>query len=517
MSQLINPIIPGFAPDPSLVLVGGTYFLVNSSFHMFPGLPIFASRDLVNWNQIGNAIHKQSQLSLGLSDTKLVPLSGQKTGETLLATGGLYAPTIRYYGGVFYIVCTNVVHRNRLGSDTTENFIISTGDIWANDWSDPVYFDFKGIDPSLFRDDDGKVYLHGSGGTGPGTTINLFEIDLVTGKKLSEEKTIWKGTGGIYPEGPHMYKKDNFYYLLISEGGTHEGHMITMARSTAIWGPYESCPANPILTARDTDEYIQYTGHCEAFQDVHGKWWGVCLGARKDSTGRAVMGRETFLTGGKWDEGGWLVLDRVKLDVQGKIPSSGSGANTAVPMVDYIYIRDARLDNYDYVSEKGSISILASSTDLDSPTDSPSFVGKRQRQVVGKSSVIVFLAGVDQSLRIQAGLACYKDEHRYVRIYIDTSGPAVVTELVNTAQDIHRTSRHDVRLADSVHLSLEYTEQEYRLLFHMGGSDCEKPGCVATVDTLSMTDLDFVGPTIGIFAVSDAKETSIKFGDLVIG
>jgi beta-xylosidase len=172
-------------------------------------------------------------------------------------TGGLYAPTIRYNNGTIYVVCTNILHAENSDKGVAKNFIVSTTDIWSGVWSDPVYFEFDGIDPSIFFDDDGKSYMQGSASPGPMTKIHLFEIDLQTGKKLSEEKKIWDGTGGIYPEGPHMYKKDSWFYIMISEGGTCEGHMITVARSKNIWGPYEPFQQNPILTARDTTEYIR--------------------------------------------------------------------------------------------------------------------------------------------------------------------------------------------------------------------------------------------------------------------
>ena len=223
-------------------------------------------------------INRQSQLSLVQSKTKLLPKD--KNGDVMLATGGLYAPTIRYHNGTVYVVCTNVIHQDNSSVDKLRNFIVSTRDVWSNKWSDLVYFDFYGIDPSIFFDDDGKVYMQGSSSPGPMTKIHMFEVDLQTGKKLSEEKEIWGGTGGVYPEGPHLYKRDSWYYLMISEGGTHEDHMITVARSKNVWGPYESFEQNPVLTARGTKENIQYTGHGDMVQDQEGQWWGVCLGVR---------------------------------------------------------------------------------------------------------------------------------------------------------------------------------------------------------------------------------------------
>ncbi|KAJ4245233.1 hypothetical protein NW762_014103 [Fusarium torreyae] len=175
----INPIIPGFAPDPSVVRVNDWYFL-----------------DLISWQHNGNAINRRNQIGLSISSTRLSPPSASTGGEVLLATGDLYAPTIRHHNGTFYIVCTNALVHMAKASNDKHNFILSTTDIWASSWSDPVYFDFEGIDPDILFNDDGKVYITGSATPGPWTRINCFEVDVNNGKRLSEERTLWKGTGG---------------------------------------------------------------------------------------------------------------------------------------------------------------------------------------------------------------------------------------------------------------------------------------------------------------------------------
>ena len=183
-----NPVVRGFNPDPSVCRVGEDYYLVTSSFQYYPGVPLYHSKDLVNWEQIGHVLTRESQLPLGNAWT----------------SGGIYAPTIRYHNGRFYMITTNCGGGG--------NFYVWTDDI-RGEWSAPVWIDHDGIDPSLFWDDDGKVYYIGSG-------MRQFEIDLETGKKRSEVKKVWTGTGGRCPEGPHMYKRDGWYYLLIAEGGT---------------------------------------------------------------------------------------------------------------------------------------------------------------------------------------------------------------------------------------------------------------------------------------------------------
>ncbi|KAH7030732.1 beta-xylosidase [Microdochium trichocladiopsis] len=505
----VNPIIPGFAPDPSVVKVGEWYYLVNSTFHVFPGLPIYASKDLVGWRQIGNVINRPEQLSLELTETLLFP---QKPPATVLfATGGLYAPTIRHHNGKFYVVCTNVIRATETAKDATRNFIVTTDDIWSNKWSDVVYFDFKGIDPSLYFEGD-KAWVCGSAGKGPGTTIDLVEIDVATGEHKSPVKTVWTGSGGIWPEGPHLFKREGWYYLLIAEGGTHGGHMVTMARSREMWGPYDSCPANPVLTARDTDEYIQYTGHCDAFEGENGQWWGTCLGVRKDAEGRYNMGRETFITPASWTEDGWLSFERVKVNPTGLERKAGvSRAPSADAQHDIVYIRDADRSKYTVSADGSKFSLKASEVDLSAPRKSPTFIGKRQRLLDGKSSVTVHnVASIPSDSVEKVGLAVYKDELRYFRVFFNPATKSVHFELVNKGKELSRGAVHKPdNLDGDLTLQISYTEKAYEIAFK-GGSQSEFT-ILITVDVLDMTDPDFVGPVIGATVVGQASDYAVEF------
>ena len=226
-----NPVLTGFHPDPSLCRVGEDFYLAVSSFEFFPGVPLFQSRDLVNWRPIGHALTRPSQLDL----TDCPPSSG------------IWAPTLRFHDGLFYLVTTNY----NPNAARPGKFVV-TAPHPAGPWSDPVFFDQPGIDPSLFFDDDGRVYLT-SNEAFSDLPVGIYqaEVDVKTGALLTENRLIWEGTGGVYPEGPHLYKKDGWYYLLISEGGTQMGHFISVSRSKSPWGPFESCPHNPILTHAD--------------------------------------------------------------------------------------------------------------------------------------------------------------------------------------------------------------------------------------------------------------------------
>jgi xylan 1,4-beta-xylosidase len=201
-----NPVVAGFYPDPSVCRVGDDYYLVTSTFEYFPGVPVFHSKDLIHWTQIGHCLTRASQLPLA----------------NCAASGGIYAPTIRYHKGLFYMTTTHVTGGG--------NFYVTAKDP-AGEWSDPVYVKQGGIDPTIFFDGDKTYFLSTADG------ITMSEMDLSTGQLTGLPRVIWRGTGGRYPEGPHLYKKDGYYYLLIAEGGTEYGHKVTIARSRSIWGP----------------------------------------------------------------------------------------------------------------------------------------------------------------------------------------------------------------------------------------------------------------------------------------
>ncbi|MFC4102241.1 glycoside hydrolase family 43 protein [Paenibacillus xanthanilyticus] len=278
-----NPVLSGFHPDPSVCRSGEDYYLVTSSFEYSPGVPLFHSKDLVHWEPIGHCLTRPEQLDLSKAWT----------------SGGIYAPTIRFREGIFYMTTTNVSGGG--------NFIVYT-DHPRGEWSDPIYVDQPGIDPDLFFGDDGTVYFSTSWDR-DGQGIYQSRIDLATGRRLSDIKLVWKGTGGQFPEAPHLYRIGEWHYLLIAEGGTEYGHMATVARSTQPDGPFESCPYNPILTHRSLQRPIQATGHADFVQTPDGHWWAVFLGIRPAGYPmRHHLGRETFLAPVAWTADGWPVI-----------------------------------------------------------------------------------------------------------------------------------------------------------------------------------------------------------------
>ena len=292
-----NPIISGGYPDPSICKVGETFYLVNSSFEYFPGLPIHKSNDLINWELIGYGLNRESQVS---SVVNLIDVQ---------SNGGIHAPTIRYNNGVFYIISTNVYYDIKKNKADMVNFVVTASNP-AGPWSDPIHIEgAPGIDPDLFFDDDGRVWYVGNqmpenpSFDGEGE-IWLQELDLNQFSLVGEKHLLWRGAcGGVWAEGPHMYKKDGKYYLIIAEGGTSFNHAVMVALSENIEGPYISNPRNPILTSRHLsyDNWVNSTGHGDIVELDDGRYYMVLLGIRNEINRSSNMGRETFIVPLTWE------------------------------------------------------------------------------------------------------------------------------------------------------------------------------------------------------------------------
>jgi alpha-N-arabinofuranosidase len=342
--KYVNPVVRGFYPDPSVCYANGKYYMVNSTFQYFPGVSLLESEDLVHWKQIGNVLTRKSQVYL----------------EKINSSGGVFAPTIRYNDGHFYMVTTN---------DTTrENFYVTTDDIHG-EWSDPVKVDQGGIDPSLLFI-DGRAYFVSNGEDDDGIGgVTQCEIDIKTGKKLSPSRNIWKGNGGRFLESPHVYKIGDWFYLMAAEGGTEYGHMITISRSKDIFGPYENCPHNPILTNRNKAPFIiQGVGHGDLIEGPDGNYYILCLGFRQMGIWMAYhqLGREVFLVPVRFDENGWPVVGNDgTMDESYEVPIKGEGneRNVAEEISrsgldifsnpEWLYMRHPHMENYKKVSQVG--------------------------------------------------------------------------------------------------------------------------------------------------------------------
>ncbi len=401
-----NPVLPGFHPDPSLCRVGSDYYLVASSFEYFPGIPIFHSRDLVHWRQLGYCLDRPSQL----------PLAGAG------ASGGVWAPTLRHHAGVFYLTTTNV--------SGCGNFIV-TATAPEGPWSDPIVVAQEGIDPSLFFDADGTaIYSTAHDGA------TQSRIDVATGKLLSEPKLVWGGTGGQYPEGPHLYFREGYYYVLLAEGGTEYGHMATMARSRSPWGPFEPCPRNPLLTHRSRRSPIQAVGHADLVQTPDGSWFAVCLGVRPNGYPPCYhLGRETFLAPVTWaDDGFPLFGDQgcVALEMETPLPLEPAPASpvrddfaTQDLAVCWNYLRNPNPELYLLDERPGHLRLRGSPAGLDDVAP-VAWVGRRQCHFDLFAATSVEFQ--PESANEEAGLVVRMNERHHYEIFVSRrwGSPCVV-------------------------------------------------------------------------------------------
>ncbi len=279
-----NPIRRGMFPDPSICRVGGDYYMVNSSFIFFPCIPISHSTDLINWEIIGYAITNPEWAHL----------------DELEGGRGFWAPDISYYKGRFYITAT---YRLNDVPPTYRRQIVVSSDKPEGPYSEPAFIDEDGIDPSIFNDDDGRRYMLLNRGA------RILELDETATRQISEAKLLYYGDMKRAPEGPHLYKKDGYYYLLLAEGGTGIGHRVTISRSKTLMGDYEPSPYNPIMIQRDDNAAIRRCGHGDLVETLDGRWYMVYLCGRMVDNKWSILGRETAIDPVEWTSDGWPVVN----------------------------------------------------------------------------------------------------------------------------------------------------------------------------------------------------------------
>jgi alpha-N-arabinofuranosidase len=506
-----NPILPGFYPDPSICRVGEDFYLVNSSFAYFPGIPISHSRDLVHWEQIGNVLDRPSQL----------PLEGAGISR------GIFAPTIRYHSGLFYVVCTNVDHGG--------NFVVTAEDP-AGPWSEPVWLrDAPGIDPSLFFDEaDGgaggcRAWYCGTRPAPEGEKYSgnwevwLRELDLDTLTLKGEARGIWRGAlrDCVWPEGPHLYRKDGWYYLTIAEGGTGLDHAVTVARSCELRGPYVGKSSNPILTHRHLGRGypIVNVGHGDLVDDANGDWWMVHLASRPYGGNYTNLGRETFLVPVDWEDE-WPLPCPGEGVVREELPLPRLPRFDAPPLPACEHFDDPSLAPQ-WLSLRGPASAFSSLSERPGflrlrlgeagmqDKAAVSFVGRRQLDM--SFSARMALEFSPEREGEAAGLALVQSEDHQYRLELAMSGDARVIRLVVAERDtegiaIERTLAERPFAERRAVLSVVARGQD--LAFAVG----PKPGSLETIASgidgrvLSTERAGgFVGTVIGAFASGNGK------------
>ncbi|WP_129663587.1 glycoside hydrolase family 43 protein [Phytoactinopolyspora endophytica] len=392
--NLPNPQLPGFNPDPSVVCVDDAYYLATSTFEYLPGIPIYASRDFVDWEQIGNVATRPGQLA-----------------DDVPTAGGAWAPTLRHRDGVFHLVVTDAMGRGALHFTATRP---------EGPWSDGTPLGIDGVDPDLAWDEDGTAYITYSAlsfAEGRHRGIEQVRVDLVAGRVLEPPRSLWSGTGLQFPEAPHLYRRDDWWYLLLAEGGTERGHSVSIARAKTPDGPFEPAPVNPRLSARSTDRPVQNTGHSDLVQGPDGEWLLVLLGVRPRGMTRAfsALGRETFVTRAQWVDG-WPEFEPVPLAPRPGVVRFRDDFDSAEFAPQWLGVR--RLpEQLGSLSERSGFLVLAADgSTLDDAR--PVFIGRRQEHQTARAVVRVDVRdGV-------GGLAVRYDESSYYSI--EAGGGTVV-------------------------------------------------------------------------------------------
>lgn len=412
-----NPILSGFYPDPSICKVGDDFYMVTSTFAYYPGLPILHSKDLVNWETIGFAMDRPEQLNL----------DGHGVSR------GLFAPSIRYHEGLYYITCTLI--------DTGGNFVITATDP-VGPWSDPYWLpEVNGIDPSMYFDEDKAYILYNSippddkplyGGH---RTIRMFAFDVDSMRVTGDEILLVNGgvdisKNPVWIEAPHIFKKDGYYYLICAEGGTAYNHSEVVFRSESATGPYVPWDKNPILTQRHLDPSrpnpITTTGHADFVELENGEWWAVFLGCRpyadKDYFN---TGRETFLAPVKWIDG-WPVINPDFEEVQHRYPVPISGTTQSASNYsrfnhryefdedklhyNFQFLRTVREKWYSLSDHSGHLT-LAVRPETCSGKMNPSFIAHRQPHLTGSASTsMAFSPAAENEM---AGLMIFQNETHF--------------------------------------------------------------------------------------------------------
>jgi len=488
-----NPIIPGFHPDPSLCRVGRDFYLVTSSFEYFPGVPIFHSRDLVHWQQLGHVLTRKSQLDLtGVGSSR-----------------GIYAPTLRHHQGRFYMVTTLVGGGG--------NFFV-TARRPEGPWSDPKWLDEGGIDPSLTFANGRVYYLRdGEGRDGSHPEIYQAELDPRSGKAKAKLRSIWAGTGGIWPEGTHLYARGGWFYLLAAEGGTSYGHSEVAARSRSPFGQFEPAPNNPILTHRDRPKHpIQATGHADLVELDDGSSWVVFLGVRPVAPKKHHLGRETFLAPVTWSEDHWPVVGRGgRVELRERAPALSPHPFAAPPVRDdfaapklepaWLFLRNPEAKSWSLRARPGFLRLRGNRTSL-ADAGAPAFVGRVQPQfnVRCRARLEFEPEGADE-----AGLVVRANEDFHYALAVRSTRDGRGASLVRRRAGASRTVGK-LPLADGP-VTLEFVANRQRYTFFVtSGSRRRRLGALPTVGLAAET-IDptgggyFTGVVLALYATGNGS------------
>ena len=513
-----NPILAGGYPDPSICRVGDEFFMVNSSFEYFPALPIHKSKDLVNWELVGNGLNRLEQVS------------GQINLIDVQSNGGIHAPTIRFHNGKYYIITTNVYYDEIKQRASATNFIITSSNP-EGPWSNPIVIKgAPGIDPDIFFDDDGRVWYAGnhqpSDPSFSGETeIWMQELDPKNLQLIGQRFFVWRGAcGGVWAEGPHIYKKDGNYYLLIAEGGTSFNHSIMVAVSDKITGPYTSNERNPIFSSRHLsyDNWVHSTGHGDLVELEDGRWYVVMLGVRGDVKRKSNMGRETFIAPVSWEREPYDWKERkivwpVIASQSGKILKNNpiiffeTVGNKGSFFVDdfndtnlgleWNHRRAPMQNMFDLVSNPGSLRVYTNPNILQERKRA-NFTGIKQTEseFSFKAKMTFFPSGDND----ESGIAIVQKDNNFLSLTLKQFNEDISIELklMNNVETIIASKKIDYKSKFPIQLKVESYQNNYRFYYALKNNDFQ---LFAETPSDHLLSHGYTGAHIGLYATSNGQ------------
>lgn len=517
-AETINPILPGFYPDPSICRAGDDYYLVNSSFSFFPGIPIFHSKDLCHWKQIGHVLDRPSQLNL--------------TDEWMSA--GLYAPSIRFHEGTFYLVTTQMGGKGG-------NFYVTSKNP-AGPWSEPNWLkEVDGIDPSFFFDNDGTAYIVYNGPV-PGKplynghrSIWLQKYDIKNKKCIGNKVELVNGGVDItkkpvWIEGPHIFNHKGYYYLLCAEGGTSVEHSEVIFRSKDIWGPYKPYDKNPIMTQRDLPENrknpVTCTGHADFVQTPEGKWVAVYLGCQPYSEDYFNTGRQTFISEVDW-KGEWPIIIKKGEEVPYNVSLPVKELSGVQSFRDYSanwkddfngnklkyewnFIRTPKEKWYDL--KDGTLVINSRTTSLDE-VGNPSFIGRRQQHAKAEFTTAMRLQMDSYNLRnkrMEAGISAYQNEESFYKMVVENKQNKLFVTVSSSQKEIARQELSGFSYGKKIQLKMKNIEDKFYCYYSLDGKKWIQIGGTMDGKYLSTKIArGYIGTYFGLYVYGNSPSRAI--------
>lgn len=489
-----NPVHRGFFPDPSIVRVGEDYYKVNSSFQYFPAIPISHSKDLVHWELIGHAI----------TDSEYLDLS--KT----LDSRGIWAPDISYYNGKFYIFATLRHNSEDMSVSPMRSQLVMTAERAEGPYSKPVILPVDNIDPSHFIDDDGKHYMI----IAPAITIVPLNEDCT--KIAGEIRQVWSGTGERCSEGPHILKKDGYYYAIVAEGGTGYGHGINIARSKNLYGPYEVCPYNPVLRQTDPTSIIQRSGHGDLVETQNGQWWCTYLCGRRNGGNYTTVGRETALDPVYWTDDGWFYINDRKPSIEQEMPNLPAklyDKNTYYNFsegklsLDWEWVRNPDNDNWCFENDCFK---LNTQKGFMYDIEAKNILVRREQELSYTAETKMTFN--PNNTGYQAGIACYYSTVSYIRFGRCSDGLELV---INRNRGEERVTVITNIFAETLYLKVDVKGLERSFYYREDGKEWKMaavlPNCIYLCDEGVPGDRKrHTGTMVGIYGLSGNNEESIE-------